>query len=371
MLKNRAKPQLTGAQKIKALENQIELDEIARRAAFDREQEEHERNMWRANVAEVKMARKRQIKTENVRAFMNRAVPYVPLVLVNLAAITGQVGWALDHLTIGGSGTALRWFVALMFGSTAESIALFLQFYANRALRNRDSAGALYLGAFVVAGLVASVNFSHWSNPKPTEFFGTVNATAVVFALCSFASPWLWRIHSRAENREILKAAGEIDTRGVKLSLSRKIWHPVWSIQVISFSAWSGTTNPAEAVAEWEAHVAQKKAQKALKRTEKAVQPTPVLSTPRLKRISQKPSQAAGSDSFDGWSAEKIERYQRGVQIYRKSLEGPGRPLSQRDLSTEIYGKTGANRSLAIQIINDVQNGRVIGEVNNAVLPTP
>lgn len=358
MFKNRTpdKP-LTGAQKIKELENKIELDEIARRAAFDREQEEHERNQWRRNVAEVETARKREIDTEKYRAALARAVPYLPLVLVNLAAMTGQIGWALDHLEIGEPGTVLRWFVAAMFGATAESIALFLQYYANRALRNRDSAAMLYLGAFAVAALVASVNFSHWSNPKPNEFFGTPNATAVVFALCSFASPWLWRIHSRAENREILKAAGEIDTRGVKLSLSRKLWHPWRSIGVISFSAWSGQTNPTEAVAEWEAYRVQKTAEKALRDAEKAQENESVLVTPSKPKSAQKSSQ--GRTRTVANSAEDEERYRRGVQLYRKSLEGPGRPLSQRILARELGLK---NRVLAAEIINDVKNGTVKGE---------
>lgn len=66
------------------------------------------------------------------------------------------------------------------------------------------------------------------------------------------------------------------------------------------------------------------------------------------------------------WVADTDERYLRGVEIYTKSLEGPGRPLSQRDLSAAIGLK---NRELARKIISDVKASRKESrrEINNAV----
>lgn len=51
------------------------------------------------------------------------------------------------------------------------------------------------------------------------------------------------------------------------------------------------------------------------------------------------------------------ERYLKGVEAYTKSLEGPGRPLSQRDLSAVIGLK---NRELARKIISDVKASREV-----------
>jgi hypothetical protein len=53
-------------------------------------------------------------------------------------------------------------------------------------------------------------------------------------------------------NRDKLKNAGEIDTRGAKLSMSRKIWHPVRSVQVMYLATWAGIEDPTEAVAFFE-----------------------------------------------------------------------------------------------------------------------
>lgn len=60
------------------------------------------------------------------------------------------------------------------------------------------------------------------------------------------------------------------------------------------------------------------------------------------------------------------ERYLKGVDLYTKSLEGPGRPLSQRDLSTAIGLK---NRELARKIISDVKASKEVStrEVNHAL----
>lgn len=361
------------AVQIKEAEQKAKLDEIERAAQFEREKEERERNAVRATWHTEDETEKKKLDTENMRAFLARTVPYTPLILVNLAAITGQVGWALNHLEIGDAGSVLRWIVAGLFGTTAESIALFLQFYANRALRNRDSAASLYLFAFAVAGLVASLNFSHWSNPRENEFFGAPNATAISFALCSFISPWLWRIKDRAAHREELKNAGEIDVRAVKLSMSRKLMHPYRSFMVIWYASWDGVTNPAEAVANYEKRreekkalkaeeAAKKTASKAQKPSESDEEPKPVVESEKPASKPEKPSESRTNGDL-----RQDARYAKGVEIYRKSLEGPGRPLSQRDLADALGMK---NRVLAAQIIKDVKEGNVQDEYD-ALSQTP
>lgn len=64
------------------------------------------------------------------------------------------------------------------------------------------------------------------------------------------------------------------------------------------------------------------------------------------------------------------QRYKIGVEAYVKSLMGPGRPLSQRDLAAIMGMK---NRVLAAQVIADVQKSEIFtgqeqgSEINNAV----
>lgn len=349
---------------IKDAETQAQLDSIKRKTAFDRETEERERARVRQAEDLKDKAAKRKIDTTEFRVFMNKAVPYAPLFLVNVAAITGQIGWALDHLAIGEPDTVLRWFASIMFGITAESIALFLQYYANRALLNRDSAASLYVGAFLVAGLVAAVNFSHWSNPDDGEFFGSPNATAVVFALCSFVSPWLWRIHNRAEYREMLRENGEIDARAVKLSLARKIMYPVRSFQVIRLAAWYGETTPAKAVemyetrrvakatvkaAEKTAKAAVKAAEKAQGKNAKAVEASAPADAPKPATVNH----SAGNGSLNGRRDMTAHaKWSEGLATYAASVDS-GSPLNTRELAAAMGQK---NKVLASAIIRHHKN---------------
>jgi hypothetical protein len=345
---------------IKDAEAKARLDEIERAARFKREQEERERDQWRANVEAEKKAETEKIKNDRFRKTMNKAVPYVPLFLVNTAAITGQIGWALGNLAIGEPGTPLRWLVALIFGVTVESIALFLQYYANRALLNRDSAASLYVSAFMVAGIVAALNFSHWSNPIDGEFFGSPNSTAVAFALCSFASPWLWRIHNRAEFRETLRANGEIDARAVKLSAARKIMYPIRSFQVIRLAAWQGETNPARAVEMYETRriaKAEAKAAKDRAKAAKAGETEPakaVEATATPSPNGQVRPVPPASRKANGRDMSAHAKWNDGLATYSASLDA-GSPLNTRELAAALGQK---NKVLASAIIRHVKAER-------------
>jgi hypothetical protein len=342
---------------IKDAEAKARLDEIERAARFKREQEERERDQWRETVKAEKKTETGKIKRTAVRDRLNKVVPYAPLILVNIAAISGQIGWALDHLAIGDAGSPVRIIAAVLFGITAETIALFLQYYANRALLNRDSAGSLYLAAFMVAGLVASINFSHWSNPDDGEFFGSPNATAVVFALFSFVSPWLWRIHNRAEFREMLRENGEIDARAVKLSLARKIMYPVRSFQVIRLAAWQGETNPARAVEMYETRRIAKATVKAARDAEKAqVKTTKEIEAPAPtetpKAVTVPPS--AGNAMNGRRDLTAHTKWNDGMATYAASVHS-GSPLNTRELAAALGQK---NKVLASAIIRHYKEGQ-------------
>lgn len=165
----------------------------------------------------------------------------VPLLLVNLAAVWGQAGWAYDHITSGGF---LGFVVALVFAGAVESIGVYLAWEAHESLMADQASAFLRFGSYAVGLLVGLLNFWHFS--------ATSMAAGIAFGGLSAVSPWLWGIWSRARNRTRLAELGLVDVRGVKLSTARKVWHPVRSVRVLSWAAWEGITDPAVAVAGWQ-----------------------------------------------------------------------------------------------------------------------
>lgn len=314
-----------------------------------------------------------------------RVVPFLPLFLVNTMAVFGQLGWGRENLTqVGASPDDLaRWVVALMFAATLESIALFLAYYANRALDRGDSATALYLAAFGVAGLVAGVNYSHYADGEEITFLTLdvpgPSAMAVVFALCSVASPWLWRIKHRDANRNKLHALGVIDAKAVRLGMARKIWHPVRSFKVMWHATWSGETNPAKAVADWEEINSAKiqarteraatgwhwRGRKALNATETVVEvvqeetPTDTgadeLEAPQAP---ERPALETAPHTPGTWEA----KYPAGWEALTKTHEA-GNPISQRQLSASY---TGGNRHHARALIAEHTEWRLINSGNGS-----
>lgn len=163
----------------------------------------------------------------------------VPLLLVNTSAIWGQAGWAHEHI-------AASWLIAVAFAAAIESVGVYLAWESHEALMADQAAGMLRLGSYGVGGLAGALNYWHFSaDGEPT-------AQAVAFATMSSISPWLWAIWSRARNRTRLAELGMVDVRGVRLSASRKLWHPIRSIRVMSWASWEGITDPADAVRGWE-----------------------------------------------------------------------------------------------------------------------
>lgn len=171
-----------------------------------------------------------------------RAVLAVPLVLVNTAAIYGQAGWAYSRITHGGPGGLL---IAVLFACAVESIGIYLAWEAHSALLADQASALLRTGSYAIGLLAGLLNYLHF---RPDNV-----STAVAFGALSAISPWLWAVWSRARNRTRLAELGLVDQRGVKLSTSRKAWHPVKSLRVIRWAAWSGVTDPRSAVTGWEA----------------------------------------------------------------------------------------------------------------------
>lgn len=177
------------------------------------------------------------ISGETSARLRGRAFLAVPLVLVNLTAVWGQAGWAYDHFTRGGV------IVALLFALSVESIGVYLAWESHEALMADQASAFLRFGSYAVGALVGILNYLHFSAQSP--------AIGVAFGALSAISPWLWGIWSRARNRTRLAELGLVDVRGVKLSTARKLWHPIRSVRVLSWAAWEGVTDPADAVAGW------------------------------------------------------------------------------------------------------------------------
>src|SRR5690606_41248837 len=87
---------------IKDAEAKARLDETERAARFKREQEERERDQWRASVEAEKNAE--QIKNGRFRKARDKAVPYAPPFPVNTAATTAQTAWGTENPAIAEPG---------------------------------------------------------------------------------------------------------------------------------------------------------------------------------------------------------------------------------------------------------------------------
>jgi hypothetical protein len=160
----------------------------------------------------------------------------VPIIGVNTVAFYGQFSYfrTLAEIPRG---------MQVIMAASLESIAIYLAWKAHQAQLADDSALRLRLGAYLVALGIGALNYWHWCGPRwhPTPL-------AVVFALASAISPWLWSVHSRRESRDALKAAGKIDPHAVRLGATRWIWHMYRCVRVMWAATWIGETRPAEAI---------------------------------------------------------------------------------------------------------------------------
>jgi hypothetical protein len=161
----------------------------------------------------------------------------VPLVLVNAVAFGGQLAFLREHLPWGLVGQ-------VTMAIALESIAVFLAFHAHVAALANDSAFRLRLAAYTFAVVIAAMNYSHYARPGWGPTF-----PAVAVGLMSASSPWLWGVHSRRVSRDQLMARGLIEPHALRLGTTRWVWHPIQSARVMFRATWTGTTDPAEAIA--------------------------------------------------------------------------------------------------------------------------
>jgi len=162
------------------------------------------------------------------------AVAAVPVVLVNVVAFAGQLSYWAGVLVPA---------LAVVVAAALELIAVYVAYHAHLAQLANDSALRLRFAAYAIAAVIGALNYSHWCAPhwRPTP-------VAIVFALCSVLSPWLWGIHTRRASRDALMARKLIEPHALRLGATRWAWHPYRSARVMRAATWDGVTDPAEAI---------------------------------------------------------------------------------------------------------------------------
>lgn len=174
-----------------------------------------------------------------------------PLILVNGLAVYGQLAYVYDHVAPHGWNQASRIALAIGAASAVESIALYVGWHAHDALLLKAYATARNLrrASYLIAGLVASVNYAHFAGKglAPT-------AAGVMFGLVSLVSPWLWGLHSRRAQRIQLTKERKVDEAGAEFSTERRRHFPIRTWAARRWSIDHGVTDPREAWVGYNAH---------------------------------------------------------------------------------------------------------------------
>jgi len=163
-------------------------------------------------------------------------VTAIPLILVNIVAISGQYAFLRDHLSWPVIGT-------VVFAAAIESTALFLAYMAHQSLMSQDSSFRLRAGALGFGILAGLMNYSHYSDNGHPTF------VAIATGIMSASSPVLWGIYSRRQSRDALMSLGLIEPGAVRLGINRWVMYPARSFRAYRAAAWLGIREPAEAIA--------------------------------------------------------------------------------------------------------------------------
>lgn len=208
-------------------------------------------------------------------AALGRAArPVVPLLLVTGFAGIGQVLWALDHVAPPTWGWPLRVVMAIGAAAAVESISLNVQWHAHDAhVHGRmASAARLRRASYVIAALVAAINYAHFAGPD-----GSITPAAVMFALFSAASPWLWGLHTRRVREIHLAEAGAaVDTAGAVFAPIRWRLFPLRTFGAWRWSIDHAVIDPTEA---WTGYSAERAAERAGRRAERSAATTEPAAT--------------------------------------------------------------------------------------------
>lgn len=180
-------------------------------------------------------------------ALGRRLRPVAPLLIVTGFAMYGQIAYGLVEYSPDTWPLQYRLIVAVGAAVGVESIALYVAWHAHDALLQKASSAAARLrrASYLIALAVAGVNYAHFSDGwKPTP-------GAVVFALFSAASPWLWGLHTRRAQHMQLLREGHADSAGAVFSAERFRAFPLRTMGARRWSIDHGVSDPRAA---WEGY---------------------------------------------------------------------------------------------------------------------
>jgi hypothetical protein len=191
------------------------------------------------------------------RTDFGKRLMYAPLVLVNLAAIYGQLAFFYQHVAPATWPIPGKIALAIVVALAIESIAVYVGWHAHDALINKlgRTAARLRRASYGIATLVAAINYAHFADF--TEATGNklgLNAASVAFGLLSLISPWLWGLHSRRAKNIQLAKEGVADATGATFSGERIRSFPIRSYLARRWSIDHYVTDPQTA---WEGYNAE------------------------------------------------------------------------------------------------------------------
>lgn len=192
---------------------------------------------------------------------ISRHLMYLPLLLVNAAAVYGQVAFFYESVAPGNWAIPGKLALSILIAAAIESIAVYVGWHAHDALLMKASATAARLrrASYLLALIVGAINYAHFAG-KGGLFDPT--AASVAFGLLSLLSPWLWGLHTRRAQHVQLTKEGAIDVAGATFSAER-----IWAFPIRAWGArrWSidnYVTDPQTAWDGYNAHLDQVRAVK-------------------------------------------------------------------------------------------------------------
>jgi len=224
-----------------------------------------------ARAARLATARTRRVERRAVRraalrgalAAFGRAVrPVLPILLVTGFAGIGQILWNLDYVAPAAWGWPARIALACGAAGAVESISLNVQWHAHDAYVQGflTRAARLRRASYCIAAVVAGINYSHFAGPG-----GAPTPAAIMFALFSASSPWLWGLHTRRVREIHLAQQGaRVDVAGTEFAPIRWRVFPLRTFRAWRWSIDYGITDPQRA---WDGYTAEWRATKATRQT--------------------------------------------------------------------------------------------------------
>ncbi|WP_073266753.1 hypothetical protein [Cryptosporangium aurantiacum] len=294
-----------------------EAEREAARLTAAAEAEAAERN--RAAVERDRQYAKaeREIRAEKRAETLRQIGPVVPLLVVNGAAMFGQIS---AYLGLAGENVNIVAALALaaLVASAAEVISVYVQWHSHDALLRKDglTAAKLRRASYLIALVIGGVNYSHFSDGwQPTT-------AAVVIGLCSVVSPWLWGLHTRRAQHVQLVAEGRADTPGALFGIERRRAFPIrtWKARRWSIDNW--VTDPRDAwdgfKAEYAGVVAERAERKAAGKNTKAGAPSPraIVSEP-AGELAESTTGPSGDPYIDDPAAVVVLEPTTDVDLYR------------------------------------------------------